>query len=112
MDDGISLTGLTIGGTALTTIGAIVGAYWKARYGRTEIHPQPLDVRTVERPTPPSLCEERHRQLNGQMECIFSAIATTRTTAGKVEAIEKRVESMDGKLDVIVGEWAKGRPHK
>ena len=33
MDDGgISLTGLTIGGTALTAIGGILGAWIKARY--------------------------------------------------------------------------------
>ena len=46
MDDGgISVTGLTIGGAALTTIGGLVGAWLKARHGRTEITPQPLEVR-------------------------------------------------------------------
>lgn len=105
MDDGgITLTGLTIGGAALTTIGGLVGAYIKARHSRTQIEPQPLPVQPI-----PSLCEERHRKLDGQIDCLFAAINQQRATAGRVESIEKRVESMDGKLDIILSEWAHQR---
>ena len=35
---------LAIGGTAVTVIAGVVGAWIKARYGRTRIDPQPLGV--------------------------------------------------------------------
>ncbi len=47
MDDGgISVTGLTIGGAALTTIGGLVGAWIKSRANSRRIEPQPLEIRT------------------------------------------------------------------
>lgn len=109
MDDGgISLTGLTIGGTALTAIGGILGAWIKARYATTKI-PQPLEVRPEPPQYAPALCEERHRKLDGQIDCLFAAVNQARVTAGKVETIETQVHSMDKKLDTIIGQLAKRR---
>lgn len=45
LSDGISITGLTIGGAALTALGGMIGAIIRARMSRTEITPQPLEVR-------------------------------------------------------------------
>lgn len=65
MDDGgISVTGLTVGGAALTTLGGLVGAWLKARHGRTEITPQPLEVRESERYVRCEDCIRRHAEVD------------------------------------------------
>ena len=65
MDDGgISVTGLTIGGAALTTIGGLVGAWLRARHGRTEITPQPLEVREAPAYVRCEDCIRRHAEVD------------------------------------------------
>lgn len=110
MDDaGFTLTGLAISGTALTAIGGVVGAWIRARYNTTTIKPQPLTVREEKGPVPRELDDERHKKLDGQVDLLFASMHQQRTTAGKVEAIEKQVESMDRKLDTIITQLAKRR---
>ena len=65
MDDGgISVTGLTIGGAALTTLGGLVGAWLKARHSRTEITPQPLVVREAPAYVRCEDCIRRHAEVD------------------------------------------------
>ena len=55
----------------------------------------------------PSICEERHKLLAGQIENIYARLNTLENNnsehTAQLRAIEKRVESMDGKLDRIIG---------
>ena len=55
----------------------------------------------------PTVCEERHRTLAAQIEIIFARLNTLENNnsehTAQLRAIEKRVESMDGKLDRIIG---------
>ena len=54
----------------------------------------------------PTVCEERHKLLAGQIENIYSRINKLENNnsehTAQLHAIEKRVESMDGKLDRII----------
>ncbi len=103
MDDGgISLTGLTIGGAALTAIGGVLGSWYKAKYGRTEIHPQPLTIKEEKGPVPRELDDERHRTLNGQMIELFNRLIVAEKTLARMEAVEDQVKSIDGKVDIII----------
>lgn len=102
MDEGISLTGLTIGGTALTTIGGIVGAWLKTRYARTEITPQPLAVREDKGPRSPELCDERHDRINEQVRDLYLRVIDAEKTISELKALRDQVKSMDGKLDTIL----------
>jgi len=103
MDDGgITLTGLTIGGAALTTLGGLLGAYFKARYSRTEIHPQPLSVREDHPPISPELCGERHKTLNEQVKDLYIRINMAEVTIGELKALRDQVKSMDSKIDLIL----------
>ena len=61
--DGINLA---IGGTAVTAIAGIVGAWIKARYGRTTVEPDPLNVRNEKKP-------------------VFVTVGEFNTRLGKVE---------------------------
>ena len=55
----------------------------------------------------PSICEERHKLLAQQIENIYSRINKLENNnsehTAQLKAIENRVESMDGKLDRIIG---------
>lgn len=107
MDDaGFTLTGLAISGTALTALGGIVGAWIKAKYSTTTIKPQPFEVKETPVAYNFQICEERHKRLDGQIDCLFAGINQQRATAGKVDSIEKQVDRMDTKLDTIIGQLA------
>ena len=55
----------------------------------------------------PTVCEERHKLLAGQIENIYARLNTLENNnsehTAQLRAIERRVESMDGKLDRIIG---------
>lgn len=115
MTDGISITGLTIGGAALTTIGGLVGAYLKARHGRTEITPQPLEVRESERYVRCEDCIRRHAEVDkrhGDLEQEVRADrrALSEQLSGIRAAIvegdrkaEERSRNLHKRIDPLVG---------
>jgi len=107
MTDGISITGLTIGGAALAAIGGMVGAIIKARYGRVAITPQPLDVREVKGLVAADVCREYrdtvqacHSNLIARMSSAEQRIAAAEAA---MHAMDDRLRSMDTKLDTIIG---------
>lgn len=107
MEDGISLTGLTIGGAALTAIGGMVGAWVRARYGRTEITPQPLEVKAVgNAKVPEKICDERHSRIDNQVENLFHRVGALETEQASydeaLKGVRDTVKSMDGKLDILI----------
>lgn len=109
MDDGgISITGLTIGGAALTAIGGMVGAWIRARMGRTEITPQPLEVEvkpTMDLVEKASCSEYRdaiadcHSNLFARMSSAEQRIAAAEAA---LHALDDHLKSMDNKLDVLL----------
>ncbi len=109
-DGGISITGLTIGGAALTAIGGMVGAWLKARYGRTTITPQPLEVREVSAAYNHGLCESRHKLLEGQIvelfACSHAALREARETKGALDTLHTQIASLDRKLDALLSRGA------
>jgi hypothetical protein len=108
MTDGISITGLTIGGAALTAIGGMVGSWIRAKYGMTRIHPQPLDVRNAPLlPIPKDHCDERHHAIANETSNLFSRMSSAEQRIAAAEAalrtLDDRLKSMDTKLDTIIG---------
>ena len=106
MDDGISITGLTIGGAALTAIGGVVGAWIKARMGRTEITPQPLEVRKVKGLVTTEACREWRDTNAADHSNLFARVSSAEQRIAAAEAalhaMGERLASMDGKLDTII----------
>lgn len=55
----------------------------------------------------PTVCEDRHKMLADQISNIYSRINTLENNnsahTAQLRDIERRVESMDGKLDRIIG---------
>jgi hypothetical protein len=106
MTDGITITGLAISGTALTALGGIVGSWLRARYGRTEITPQPLEVRTVLDHTVEQLHQNRDDHSN-----IFSRLSENEKRIASLEAYQKsqgeQLNRIDNKLDKVLEELRK-----
>lgn len=111
MDNGgISITGLTIGGAALTAIGGMVGAWIKARMGRTEITPQPLEVRAAPEIVGRAMCAEYRAGNSSDHSNLFARMSSAEQRIAAAEAalhaMAERLASMDSKLDTIIGRLA------
>lgn len=97
--DGINLA---LGGTAVTAIAGVVGAYIKAKFGKTQI-PQPMETQQV---GPFVTCGEckQHRQAIGKR--IDTIETSTRTIISKLDEIdnraEQRSENLHRRLDPII----------
>ena len=97
--DGVNLA---IGGGAVTAIAGVVGAYIKAKFGKTEI-PQPMETSQV---GPFVTCGEckQHRQAIGKR--IDTIETSTRTIINKLDEIdtraEQRSENLHRRLDPII----------
>ena len=97
--DGVNLA---IGGGAVTAIAGVVGAYIKAKFGKTEI-PQPMETQQV---GPFVTCGEckQHRQAIGKR--IDTIEDSTRTIINKLDDIdnraEQRSENLHRRLDPII----------
>jgi hypothetical protein len=97
--DGVNLA---IGGGAVTAIAGIVGAYIKAKFGKTQI-PQPMETSQV---GPFVTCGEckQHRAAIGQR--IDTIEESTRTIINKLDDIdnraEQRSENLHRRLDPII----------
>ena len=107
---GISITGLTVGGAAIASIGGLVGAWIKARMGRTEITPQPLDVREVKGLVSTDACREWRESVQSGHSNLFARMSSCEQRIAAVEAgmqsIQTIVGRMDAKLDTIIGRIA------
>lgn len=97
--DGVNLA---IGGGAVTAIAGVVGAYIKAKFGKTQI-PQPMETQQV---GPFVTCGEckQHRQAIGKR--IDTIETSTRTIIDKLDEIdtraEQRSENLHRRLDPII----------
>lgn len=94
MTDGISITGLAISGTALTALGGLAGSWIRARYSRTEISPQPLEVRSAPRLATKEdvkALETRIDKLDTSLTAAIQAKASTETCATRHKTLESQV---------------------
>ena len=100
MDDvGISVEKFVISTGVVSALSGIAGAWIRARYARTRIEPQPLEVRQS-----PSVALKPDNDRDH--ENIFSRLsehdkAISRLQEG-MRSTEDRLKSMDGKLDILI----------
>ena len=104
--DGINLA---IGGTAVTAIAGIVGAWIKARYGRTTVEPDPLNVRNEKKPTFVSVgeCNRRMCEHDQRLSKLDDEIKRSNAAVmNKLDEIDTRAESRNAathlRLDPLV----------
>ena len=97
--DGINLA---IGGGAVTAVAGVVGAYIKAKFGKTEI-PQPMETSQVGPFVTCGECKQHRAAINKRIDTIESS---TRTIINKLDEIdtraEQRSENLHRRLDPII----------
>lgn len=99
--DGVNLA---IGGTAVTAISGVVGAWIKARFGKARIEPTPLPVTTEKTPKYVTVQEfNRHVEDNARdHENMFARLnqndKLTSKLEGILEGIREDLSAIKGKL--------------
>ena len=97
--DGINLA---VGGTAVTAIAGVVGAYIKAKFGKTEI-PQPMETQQVGPYVTCGECKQHRAAIGKRIDTIETS---TRTIINKLDEIdtraEQRSENLHRRLDPII----------
>ena len=97
--DGINLA---VGGTAVTAIAGVVGAYIKAKFGKTEI-PQPMETSQVGPFVTCGECKQHRAAIGKRIDTIETS---TRTIINKLDEIdtraEQRSENLHRRLDPII----------
>lgn len=96
MQDGATLSVVISGATLVGVIGVLARLWISTRAQKLE---QPLQVT-------PSLCERQLRSNSADHENIFSRLSHNEQRISALEAnvlhIDKRLEKMDDKLDIII----------
>ena len=97
--DGINLA---IGGGAVTAIAGVVGAYIKAKFGKTEI-PQPMETQQVGPFVTCGECKQHRAAIGKRIDTIETS---TRSILNKLDEIdtraEQRSENLHRRLDPII----------
>lgn len=97
--DGVNLA---IGGGAVTAIAGVVGAYIKAKFGKTHI-PQPMETSQVGPFVTCGECKQHRAAIGKRIDTIESS---TRTIINKLDEIdtraEQRSENLHRRLDPII----------
>lgn len=97
--DGVNLA---IGGGAVTAIAGVVGAYIKAKFGKTEI-PQPMETSQVGPFVTCGECKQHRAAIGKRIDTIETS---TRTIINKLDEIdtraEQRSENLHRRLDPII----------
>ena len=97
--DGINLA---LGGGAVTAIAGVVGAYIKAKFGKTEI-PQPMETQQVGPFVTCGECKQHRAAIGKRIDTIETS---TRTIINKLDEIdtraEQRSENLHRRLDPII----------
>ena len=97
--DGVNLA---IGGGAVTAIAGVVGAYIKAKFGKTQI-PQPLETSQVGPFVTCGECKQHRAAIGKRIDTIETS---TRTIINKLDEIdtraEQRSENLHRRLDPII----------
>ena len=97
--DGVNLA---IGGGAVTAIAGVVGAYIKAKFGKTEI-PQPMETQQVGPFVTCGECKQHRAAIGKRIDTIETS---TRTIINKLDEIdtraEQRSENLHRRLDPMI----------
>ena len=100
--DGISLT---MGGAAVSAVAGVVGAWIKARYGKTTV-PQPLETREEPRFVTCDQCAEHRKAINARIDDIGPALGRVfKKLDENDKKAEKRAQDTHRRLDPFIEEF-------
>ena len=102
--EGINVS-MVLSGASLISILGLAAKLWIANRPQ-QMGPQPFEVKQSVSHTPTLQCDERHIAINSNTSNLFSRMSAAEQRIAAVEAShaaqEKRLESMDSKLDKLL----------
>ena len=99
--DGVSLT---MGGAAVSAIAGVVGAWVKAKYGKTTV-PQPLETREEPRFVTCDQCAEHRKAINARIDDIGPALGRVfKKLDENDKRAEERAQATHRRLDPFIQE--------
>lgn len=102
--DVVASGGLVIGGATLKWIADAAMRIYQS--GKPQKIEQPIAIEKLEHPTPMRQCDERHHDIKGQTDNLFARMTCAEQRISSLEATqvacEKRLTSIDNKLDVLL----------
>lgn len=102
--DGINLV---MGGTAVTALSGIAGAWIKARYGRTKVDPTPLPVEVAQRFVTCDQCQAHRDAIGKRFDAQVQLFSKVSDKLDVIEAHnEDRAKRMHDRIDPIIREAA------
>lgn len=102
--DGIQIIA---GGSALTVLGGIAGAWIKARYGRTKVDPTPLPVEVAQRFVTCDQCQAHRDAIGKRFDAQVQLFSKVSDKLDLIEAHnEDRAKRMHDRIDPIIREAA------
>lgn len=102
--DGINLV---MGGTAVTALSGIAGAWIKARYGRTKVDPTPLPVEVAQRFVTCDQCQAHRDAIGKRFDAQVQLFSKVSDKLDLIEAHnEDRAKRMHDRIDPIIREAA------
>lgn len=85
--DGVQLL---IGGGAIGALVPLASAWIKARFGRTTVEPQPLEVKGAPKFVTCDQCDLRHREVDNRLAAGTRAFDAVRS---KIDAVETKMDT-------------------
>ena len=99
--DGVSLT---VGGAAVSAVAGVVGAWIKAKYGKTTV-PQPLETREEPRFVTCDQCAEHRKAINARIDDIGPALGRVfKKLDENDKRAEERAQATHRRLDPFIQE--------
>ena len=99
--DGVSLT---MGGAAVSAIAGVVGAWVKAKYGKTTV-PQPLETREEPRFVTCDQCAEHRKAINARIDDVGPALGRVfKKLDENDKRAEERAQATHRRLDPFIQE--------
>lgn len=91
------------GGSALTVLGGIAGAWIKARYGRTKVDPTPLPVEVAQRFVTCDQCQAHRDAIGKRFDAQVQLFSKVSDKLDLIEAHnEDRAKRMHDRLDPVI----------
>jgi hypothetical protein len=98
--DGINLV---MGGTAVTALSGIAGAWIKARYGRTKVDPTPLPVEVAQKYVSCEECKAHRERIERRVDAQMEMFARVSDKLDLIEAHnEDRAKRMHDRIDPVI----------
>lgn len=104
MDDGLTLA---VGGTAIGALCTLAASWIKARFSRTEIAPQPLEVKPSPRYADRAENDAAHANIFARLAALEKSGASQEARLDRIEASLDRLDEKMDRVTILITQIAR-----